>query len=65
MKKWKASNGNMRRVQDGHVARQSITINTADIGKIIAAAKGIVQFEADGHPVNYGEPQFSCRISRK
>ena len=51
-------NGNMRRVQDGHVARQSITINTADIGKIIAAAKGIVQFEADGHPVSFGEPQF-------
>ena len=48
----------MRSVQDGHVARQSITINTADIGKIIAAAKGIVQFEADGHPVTYGEPQF-------
>jgi len=50
--------GNMRSVQDGHVARQSITINTADIGKIIAAAKGIVQFEADGHPVSFGEPQF-------
>jgi uncharacterized protein len=51
-------NGNMRSVQEGHVARQSITINTADIGKIIAAAKGIVQFEADGHPVSFGEPQF-------
>lgn len=50
--------GNMRSVQKGHVARQSVTINTADIGKIIAAAKGIVQFEADGHPVAYGEPQF-------
>ena len=51
-------NGNMRSVQEGYVARQSITINTADIGKIIAAAKGIVQFEADGHPVNFGQPQF-------
>ena len=51
-------NGNMRSVQDGHIARQSITINTTDIGKILAAAKGIVQFEADGHAVNYGEPQF-------
>src|SRR5690349_4797667 len=51
-------NGNMRSVQDGHVARQSVTINTADIAKIIAAAKGIVQFEADGHPVNFGAPQF-------
>jgi hypothetical protein len=51
-------NGNMRSVQDGHVARQSITINTAEIGKILAAAKGIVQFEAEGHPVSYGAPQF-------
>jgi hypothetical protein len=51
-------NGNMRSVQDGHVARQSITINTADIARIIQAAKGIVQFEADGHPVSYGAPQF-------
>jgi hypothetical protein len=51
-------NGNMRSVQDGHIARQSITINTTDIGKILAAARGIVQFEADGHAINYGEPQF-------
>ena len=51
-------NGNMRSVQDGHVARQSITINTADLGKIITAAKGIVQFEADGHPVSFGAPQY-------
>lgn len=50
--------GNMRSVQEGYVARQSITINTADIGKIITAARGIVQFEADGHPVNFGQPQF-------
>jgi hypothetical protein len=51
-------NGSMRSVQDGHVARQSITINTTDITKIIAAAKSVVQFEADGHPVSYGAPQF-------
>ena len=51
-------NGNMRSVQNGHVARQSITINTTDIARIIAAAKAVVQFEADGHPVSYGQPQF-------
>jgi hypothetical protein len=51
-------NGNMRSVQDGHVARQSITINTTDIAKIIAASRAVVQFEADGHPVSYGEPQY-------
>lgn len=51
-------NGNMRSVQIGHIARQAITINTTDIPKIIAASRAIVQFEADGHPVSYGEPQY-------
>jgi hypothetical protein len=51
-------NGNLRSVQQGHVARQTITVNTADIDRIIAASRAIVQFEADGHPVHYGEPQY-------
>ena len=51
-------NGNMRSVQVGHIARQSIVVNTTDIARIAAASKAIVQFEADGHPVKYGAPQF-------
>ena len=51
-------NGNMRSEQQGNIARQSVTVNTTDIDKIIAATKGIVQFEADGHPVTYGPAQF-------
>jgi hypothetical protein len=51
-------NGNMRSVQVGHVARQSITVNTADIPKIVAASRAVVQFQAEGHPVSYGTPQF-------
>jgi hypothetical protein len=51
-------NGNLRSVQQGHLARQSITINTADIARIDAASRAIVQFEAEGHPVHYGEPQY-------
>jgi hypothetical protein len=51
-------NGNMRSVQQGNVARQSITVNTTDIDKIIAASRAVVQYEADGHPVSYGEPQY-------
>jgi hypothetical protein len=50
--------GNMLSVQQGNIARLSVTINTTEIGKIIAATKGIVQFEADGHPVTYGQAQF-------
>jgi len=52
------SNGNLRSVQVGHVARQSVTVRTADISRIIQASKAIVQFQADGHPVNFGPPQF-------
>jgi uncharacterized protein len=51
-------NGNMRSVQVGHVARQTITVDTTDLAKIIAASKAIVQFQADGHPVNFGQPQY-------
>ncbi|MBC8025245.1 MAG: SIMPL domain-containing protein [Steroidobacteraceae bacterium] len=51
-------NGNMRSVQVGHIARQSVVVNTTDIARIAAASKAIVQFEADGHPVKYGAPQF-------
>jgi len=51
-------NGNMRSVQVGHIARQSITVNTTEIDKIAAASRGIVQFEADGHPVKYDAPQY-------
>jgi uncharacterized protein len=51
-------NGNMRSVQQGNLARQTITVSTTDIGKVIAASRNIVQFEADGHPVSYGDPQY-------
>ena len=51
-------NGNMRSVQQGHLARQTVTINTTEIAKVQAASRGIVQFEAEGHPVHYGEPQY-------
>jgi hypothetical protein len=51
-------NGNLRAVQQGNIARQSLTISTTDIERVIAASKAIVQFESDGHPVSYGEPQY-------
>ncbi|HEU5135274.1 MAG TPA: hypothetical protein VFU13_09040, partial [Steroidobacteraceae bacterium] len=51
-------NGNMRSVQGGNIARQALTVNTTDIARIVAASRAIVQFEADGHPVSYGAPQF-------
>jgi uncharacterized protein len=51
-------NGNLRSVQQGHIARQTVTISTTDIAKVIAASRAIVQFEAEGHPVGFGDPQY-------
>jgi uncharacterized protein len=50
--------GNTRRIQVGFIARQSFTIKTSELPKIIESARRIVQFEADGHPVRYGQPQY-------
>jgi hypothetical protein len=50
--------GNMLSVQQGNLARLSVTINTTEIDRIMAATRGIVQFEADGHPVTYGQAQY-------
>jgi uncharacterized protein len=52
------NNGNLRSVQQGYIARQTVTIATPDIAKVIAASRAIVQFEAEGHPVGFGEPQY-------
>jgi len=51
-------NGNLRSVQVGHLARQSVTINSTDLARIAAASRAIVQFQAEGHPVSYGAPQY-------
>jgi uncharacterized protein len=58
MEEVEGRNGNMRTVQVGHLARQSVTINTPDLERIIAASKAIVQFQAEGHPVSFGPPQY-------
>jgi uncharacterized protein len=51
-------NGNLRSVQVGHLARQSVTIDSPDIARVVAASKAAVQLKADGRPVSFGQPQF-------
>lgn len=51
-------NGSTRRIQVGFIARQSFILKTSELPKIIESARRIVQFEADGHPVRYGQPQY-------
>ena len=50
--------GYQRNVQRGYEANQRIVITSSDLGKITAAAKAIVQFQAEGHPIYYSAPQF-------
>lgn len=50
--------GNVRSVQQGYEARQSVVLTSSDLAKVEAAYKAIVQFQADGHPVTYSPPLF-------
>jgi hypothetical protein len=50
--------GNMRSVQQGYEAQQSVVLTSGDLAKVEAAYKAIVQFQADGHPVTYSPPLF-------
>jgi hypothetical protein len=50
--------GFTRNVQQGYEAQQNIVLTSADLGKIEAAYKAIVQFQADGHPITYSAPMY-------
>jgi uncharacterized protein len=50
--------GRTRYVQRGFDARQSLTVTSKDLRKIAAANKAILQFEAEGNPVNHQQPMF-------
>ena len=51
-----SARGNMRNVQQGFEAAQSVVVTSKDLAKIATAYKAIVQFQADGHPVTYSGP---------
>ena len=53
-----SARGNMRSVQQGFEAQQSVVLTTNDLAKVDAAYKAIVQFQADGHPVTYSRPLY-------
>jgi len=50
--------GFSRNVQQGYEANQTIVLTSADLARIEAAHKAIVQFQADGNPVTYSAPLF-------
>jgi hypothetical protein len=51
-------NGMTRSVQVGFIARQNLVVRTQDLAAVEQAARAIVQFEAEGHPVRYFQPSF-------
>jgi hypothetical protein len=51
-------NGEIRYVQKGFEASQSLTVAATDLAKIEAASKAILQFQADGAPVKHQQPLF-------
>ena len=53
-----SARGNMRQVQQGFEAQQNVVVTSKDLARIEAAYKGIVQFQADGHPVTYSRPLY-------
>ena len=53
-----SARGNMRSVQQGYEAQQSVVLTSNDLAKVEAAYKAIVQFQADGHPVTYSRPLY-------
>ncbi|HTE42815.1 MAG TPA: SIMPL domain-containing protein [Steroidobacteraceae bacterium] len=50
--------GRTRYVQKGFAATQSLIVTTPDLAKIQAASKAILQFEADGNPVEHQQPLY-------
>jgi uncharacterized protein len=50
--------GRIRYVQKGFEARQSLTVTTPDLARIQAASQAILQFEAEGNPVDHQQPLF-------
>jgi uncharacterized protein len=49
-----SARGNMRSVQQGYEAQQSVVVTSNDLAKVAAAYKAIVQFQAD----TYGQPLY-------
>src|SRR5262245_53026534 len=50
--------GHWRSVQKGFNGSQSIVVTTNDLDRVAKARKAAVQFKADGHSIEYLEPQY-------
>ena len=54
----RSKEGGILRVQRGYDAEQEITITTRELPKIVAAARDLLQLQADNHPVSASAPLY-------
>lgn len=48
----------MMTVQEGFVGRQTVVVSSGSLDKIIAASKGVMDYKASGHELEYQEPRY-------
>jgi uncharacterized protein len=58
MEQEETPNGRWRTVQKGFNGSHGIVVTVKDLDLVGKARKAAVQFKADGHPVEYGDPQY-------
>jgi hypothetical protein len=58
MEQEETPNGRWRTVQKGFNGSHGIVVTVKDLDLVGKVRKAAVQFKADGHPVEYGDPQY-------
>lgn len=58
MEQEETPNGRWRTVQKGFNGSHGIVVTVNDLALVAKARKAVVQFKADGHPIEYNDPQY-------
>jgi len=58
MEQEETPNGRWRTIQKGFNGSHGIVVTVKDLELVGKARKAAVQFKADGHPIEYGDPQY-------
>jgi uncharacterized protein len=58
MEQEEGPNGHWRTVQKGFNGSQSIVVTATDLDRVAKARKAAVQYKADGHSIEYANPQY-------
>jgi hypothetical protein len=58
MEQEETPHGHWRSIQKGFNGSHGITVTVQDLDLVAKARKAAVQFKADGHPIEYADPQY-------